>query len=101
MKGNQSSVYFCYMVECADGSLYTGWTTDPERRIKEHNAGRGALYTKWRGPVNLTYLEEVEDRSTAQRREFAIKKLTRQKKLALIEEYQSIKKPLKNRTEKE
>jgi len=78
------------MVECADGSLYTGWTTDPERRIKEHNAGRGALYTKWRRPVNLTYLEEVEDRSTAQRREIAIKKLTRQRKLALIEEYQNI-----------
>jgi len=90
VKTNQVSAYFCYMVECADGSLYTGWTTDPERRIKEHNAGRGALYTKWRRPVNLTYLEEVEDRSTAQRREIAIKKLTRQRKLALIEEYQNI-----------
>jgi putative endonuclease len=75
------------MVECIDGSLYTGWTMDPDRRIKEHNAGRGALYTKWRRPVLLTYLEQVGDRSTAQRREHAIKQLTRQKKLALIQDY--------------
>jgi putative endonuclease len=84
---SQDPSYFCYMVECVDGSLYTGWTTDPERRIKEHNAGRGALYTKWRRPVALTYLEQVVDRSTALRREHAIKQLTRQKKLALIQDY--------------
>ena len=87
MTDPMSQGYFCYMVECADGSLYTGWTVDPERRIKEHNAGRGALYTRWRRPVVLTYLEEVQDRSTAQKRENSIKKMTRQKKLALIEEY--------------
>ncbi len=75
------------MVECSDGSLYTGWTTDPDRRIKEHNAGRGALYTRWRRPVSLRYLEEKNDRSEAQRRENEIKKLTRQKKLALVEAY--------------
>jgi putative endonuclease len=75
------------MVECSDGSLYTGWTTDPERRIKEHNAGRGALYTRWRGPVVLRYLEQAPDRSTAQRRENEIKKLTRQKKVALVKAY--------------
>jgi len=79
--------YFCYMVECADGSLYTGWTTEPERRVKEHNAGRGALYTRWRRPVSLRYLEETSNRSAAQRRENEIKKLTRQKKLALVEVY--------------
>ena len=88
MKVTQEPGFFCYIVECADGSLYTGWTVDPERRIKEHNAGRGALYTKWRRPVFLTYLEEVEDRSTALKREYSIKKMTRQKKLALINEYQ-------------
>ncbi len=87
MKDNQDPAYYCYMVECVDGSLYTGWTTDPDRRIKEHNAGRGALYTKWRRPVGLTYLEQVKDRSTAQQREHAIKQLTRQKKLALIQDY--------------
>ncbi len=80
--------YFCYMVECADGSLYTGWTTDPERRIKEHNAGRGALYTRWRRPVELKYVEETADRSAAQRREYAIKQLTRDKKLQLVQDYQ-------------
>lgn len=79
--------FYCYMVECADGSLYTGWTTDPERRVKEHNAGRGALYTRWRRPVALRYLEEVPDRSAAQRRENAIKRLPRQKKLVLVENY--------------
>jgi putative endonuclease len=76
------------MVECVDGTLYTGWTTDPERRIREHNAGRGALYTRWRRPVALTYLEKVDDRSAALRREHILKGLTRKKKIALIEQYQ-------------
>ncbi|MGB2956336.1 MAG: GIY-YIG nuclease family protein [Anaerolineales bacterium] len=79
--------YYCYMVECADGSYYTGWTTDPERRVKEHNAGRGALYTKFRRPVELIYLEEVTDRPAAQRRENKIKKLTREKKVNLVREF--------------
>ncbi len=86
---DKTAGYFCYMVECTDGSLYTGWTTDPERRVKEHNAGRGALYTRWRRPVSLRYLEEAADRSAAQRRENEIKKLTRQKKLALVQAYNS------------
>jgi putative endonuclease len=76
------------MLECADGTLYTGWTTNPERRITEHNAGKGALYTRWRRPVELRYLEEASDRPAAQRREIAIKKLTREKKLLLVEDYQ-------------
>jgi putative endonuclease len=75
------------MVECADGSLYTGWTTNPERRIKQHNAGRGALYTRWRRPVFLRYLEEAANRSAAQQRENQIKKLSRQKKLDLVQAY--------------
>ncbi|MCJ7735027.1 MAG: GIY-YIG nuclease family protein [Anaerolineales bacterium] len=79
--------YYCYIVECTDGSLYTGWTTDPARRVKEHNAGRGALYTRWRRPVVLMYVEEVGDRSSAQQREFAIKALSREKKLGLVEAY--------------
>ena len=80
--------FYIYMLECADGTLYTGWTTDPERRVKEHNAGTGALYTRWRRPVEICYLEEAPDRSAAQRREIAIKKLTRPKKLILVENYQ-------------
>ena len=79
--------FYTYMVECVDGSLYTGWTTNPERRVKEHNAGRGAYYTRWRRPVQLRYLEEAPDRSTAQRRENEIKKLPRHKKLSLVEDY--------------
>lgn len=84
---DKAAGYFCYIVECADGTLYTGWTTDPERRVKEHNAGRGALYTRWRRPVSLRYLEETANRSAAQRRENEIKKLTREKKLTLVKAY--------------
>ena len=80
-------VFFCYIVECSDGSYYTGWTTNPERRVSEHNSGRGALYTKFRRPVELIYMEQVADRSTAQQREHAIKKLTRQKKTDLVRHY--------------
>jgi len=83
----QPVAYYCYIVECADGTYYTGWTTDPERRVKEHNAGSGALYTKFRRPVELIYLEEVSDRPAAQRREYSIKKLTRQKKISLVLDY--------------
>lgn len=79
--------YYCYMVECVDGSYYTGWTTNPKRRVKEHNAGRGALYTKFRRPVELIYLETCTDRSAAQRRENKIKKLTREKKIELAQNY--------------
>lgn len=75
---------FVYILECADGTLYTGWTTDLERRLKEHNAGRGARYTRGRRPVELAYYEEVPDRSTALRREAAIRRLRRSGKLALI-----------------
>ncbi len=75
---------FVYMVECADGSLYTGWTTDVEERIKTHNSGAGAKYTRSRLPVKLVYFEEADSRSAALKREAAIKKLTREKKLKLI-----------------
>lgn len=74
------------MVECADGSLYTGWTTDLEERIKTHNSGQGAKYTRSRLPVKLVYFEEAEDRSAALKREAAIKKLTRSKKELLIKQ---------------
>jgi putative endonuclease len=75
---------FVYILECGDGSLYTGWTTDIDDRIKTHNSGQGAKYTRSRLPVKLVYFEEVEDRSAALKREAAIKKLTREKKLKLI-----------------
>lgn len=75
---------YCYIVECSDGTFYTGWTTDPERRVREHNAGRGAHYTRARRPVQLAYLEALPDRSSAMRREQTLKALPRSGKLALI-----------------
>lgn len=75
---------FVYILTCSDGTLYTGWTTDLERRLEEHNAGTGARYTRGRRPVELAYYEEVEDRSTALRREAALRRLRRSEKLDLI-----------------
>ncbi len=76
--------FFCYLLECADGTFYTGWTTDPARREREHNAGQGARYTSTRRPVRLVYVEEVPDKVSALKRELAIKRLPRKKKQALI-----------------
>ncbi len=75
---------FCYIVECADGTYYTGWAVDPEKRVKVHNSGRGAKYTKTRLPVRLVYVEEQTDRRSAMKREIQIKRLGREgkKKLA-------------------
>lgn len=75
---------YCYIVECADGTYYTGWTTDPERRVTTHNKGRGAKYTKMRLPVKLVYVEEQANRNTAMKREIAIKRLGRKGKEKLI-----------------
>jgi putative endonuclease len=75
---------YCYIVECADGTLYTGWTTDPERRVTMHNKGQGARYTKMRGPVKLVYVEEQPNRTIAMKRERAIKKMTRSEKIKMI-----------------
>lgn len=77
--------YFCYIVECADGTYYTGWSTDPLRRTRQHNLGRGAKYTRQHGPVHLVYVEPQPDRGQAQRRELAIKKLNRTQKQKLIQ----------------
>ena len=73
-----------YLLRCADGTFYTGWSTDPERRERQHNAGRGARYTRDRRPVRLVYIEEQPDKPAALRRELRIKRLPREKKLKLI-----------------
>ncbi len=75
---------FVYIVECADGSLYTGWAVDVEQRVKVHNAGRGARYTRLHGPVKLVYAEELPDRVAAMKRELEIKRWPRARKLKLI-----------------
>jgi putative endonuclease len=78
--------YFVYILECKDGSLYTGITKDIIKRLKEHNTSeKGAKYTKARRPVKLLYEEPSLDRSTASKREYEIKKFSRLKKLQLIE----------------
>ena len=77
--------YFVYIVKCSDDTLYTGITTDLKRRVEEHNGSvKGAKYTKLRRPVTLVYSEDAENRSSASQREYAIKKLSREKKLELI-----------------
>jgi putative endonuclease len=76
-------MHFVYIIKCKDGTLYTGWTTDVSARIKAHNEGAGAKYTKGRTPVSLLYTESFESKSDALRREMAIKKLSRSEKLNL------------------
>ena len=78
--------YFVYILECNDGTLYTGISTDVTRRVDEHNnSDKGAKYTKIRRPVKLVYSETQDDRSSASKREYAIKKLKRSEKLELID----------------
>lgn len=77
--------YFVYILECNDGTLYTGITKDVDKRVQEHNTSeKGAKYTKARRPVKLVYKEAAEDRSSASKREYAIKKLPREEKKELI-----------------
>lgn len=77
--------WYVYILRCADGTLYTGISTDPQRRAAEHNGdGPGARYTRARRPVELAYTETVADRSAAARREAAIKRLSRMEKLRLV-----------------
>ena len=76
--------WFVYIVRCADGTFYTGISVDIEARVKDHNDGVGAKYTSRRRPVKLIYSEECKNRSEASKREYAIKKLSRKKKLKLI-----------------
>nr|WP_325299307.1 pyridoxamine 5'-phosphate oxidase family protein [uncultured Dysosmobacter sp.] len=78
--------WFVYMLRCSDGSLYTGCTDDPARRLAVHQRGKGAKYTRSRLPVALVYREELPDKSAALRREIEIKRLSRRQKLALIAE---------------
>ena len=73
-----------YIVECADGSYYCGWTNDLDKRLAAHNAGKGAKYTKPRLPVKLVYQEEFSTKEEAMSREWHIKQLTRSQKEALI-----------------
>ena len=82
---------YTYLLQCADGTLYCGWTNHLEKRVEAHNAGKGAKYTKSRRPVILVYYEEYETKSEALRRGAAIKKLSRQEKLRMIRQFEECK----------
>lgn len=75
---------YIYILQCADGTLYTGWTNNLDKRVKAHNAGKGCKYTRTRTPVQLVYWESFETKQAAQSREFAIKKMNRKEKERLI-----------------
>ncbi len=79
--------YYTYMLQCSDGTLYTGYAADIEKRIAVHNAGRGAKYTRSRLPVRLAYAQRLSSRNEAQAREAEIKQLPRRQKLQLIDSW--------------
>ncbi len=82
-------MFFTYMVKCSDGTLYTGWTTDVERRLGTHNSGGGAKYTRTRRPVKLVMTWSFPTKNEAMSWEFRVKKLNREQKLAMCEEAKS------------
>lgn len=84
MRYKLNSVWFVYILECSDNTLYTGISCNLPKRIEKHNKGNGAKYTRNRNPVNLVYVEFFENRSLASKKEIQIKKLKREQKLKLI-----------------
>lgn len=76
--------HYTYMLQCADGTLYTGYTNHLEKRVKTHNEGKGAKYTRNRRPVKLVYFEVYDTKQQAMKREYAMKQLTRKQKMELI-----------------
>ena len=81
---------YVYIIRCKDKSLYTGWTNNLERRFRAHKEGKGAKYTKGRGPLELVYFEEFEEKIKAMKREYEIKKMSKEKKLKMIENFKKI-----------
>ena len=90
MKSKTNKSWFVYILQCGDDTLYTGLTTDLEKRIKTHNLGKGAKYTRSHLPVKLVYSEKLNDKSLAHKREAEIKKLTRRQKQELIKNSQQV-----------
>ena len=78
---------YVYILSCSDNTLYTGWTNDLERRINDHSSGMAAKYTRGRLPVKLEYFEKFNDKKLAMKREYAIKRLSREEKLKLIKDW--------------
>ena len=86
-KRGEKIMNYTYIVECKDGTLYTGWTNNLEKRIADHNSGKGAKYTRARKPVTLVYYETFEAKEEARKREYAIKHMSRKEKEKLIEHF--------------
>lgn len=86
----EQTANYTYMVRCRDGSLYTGWTNHIEKRMQDHNSGRGAKYTRGRTPVELVYLEASDSKQEAMRKEAYYKRLTRGQKEAMIASEQNL-----------
>lgn len=84
-EGRRENMNYTYIVRCRDGTLYTGWTNNLEKRMEAHNSGKGARYTKSRRPVKLVYYEEFETKEEAMSREYAIKHMKKSKKEKLLE----------------
>lgn len=81
---------YVYILKCGDNTLYTGWTNNLEKRFEEHKQGRGAKYTKGRGPLEIVYYEVFDNKVDAMKREYAIKKLSRKDKDILVEKFKAI-----------
>ena len=86
MKTGEAATHYAYMLRCADGTIYSGYTTDPYRRTAVHNSGRGAKYTRSRLPVKLVFIESFTTKTEALKREAALKKLIHAEKISLIEQ---------------
>ena len=84
------TINYVYLLRCADGTLYCGWTTDLEKRLMAHSSGKGAKYTRSRLPVELAWWEEYEDRHEALSREWHIKRMSREEKLALVARFRGL-----------
>lgn len=80
-------MHYTYMLKCSDNTYYTGYTNDLEKRLKAHDEGKGAKYTRGRGPVELIYYEEYEDKHSAMRREWEIKRLSRSEKESMRQDW--------------
>lgn len=87
MRTSEAARFYAYMLRCADGTIYSGYTTDPYRRAAVHNSGRGAKYTRSRLPVELVYVESFPTKRDALKREIALKKLSHAEKISLIEQF--------------
>ncbi len=85
---------YVYILECIDGTYYTGWTNDMKKRFENHINGKGAKYTKWKKPLKIVYIQECEDKSTSLKREIEIKNMSKHQKIKLVQNHKEITKEI-------